>query len=39
METKRLYVDGEWVDTGDWFTVVTPVPGTLLHRCRPRDAI
>ncbi len=27
METKRLYVDGEWVDTGDWFTVVNPGTG------------
>ncbi|MFP4374051.1 MAG: NAD-dependent succinate-semialdehyde dehydrogenase [Spirochaetaceae bacterium] len=24
MDTKKLYVDGEWVETGDTFTVVNP---------------
>ncbi|MFP4068252.1 MAG: aldehyde dehydrogenase family protein, partial [Spirochaetaceae bacterium] len=24
MELKKLYVDGEWIETGDTFTVVNP---------------
>ncbi len=30
MDTKKLYLNGEWVDTGDYFTVVDPGNGETL---------